>query len=93
MLPALVFVLLTLSWMMGLGIGLILPDSATLRLMVRRWRLSSVPIRVPSNELRKDISGVVLLEDDLQGAKMLLSMAHCIVRSVHHASCAGGTIL
>lgn len=67
MLPALVFVLLILSWVMGLGIGLILPDTATLRLMVKRWRLSSMPIRLLSNELRKDISGVVLLEEDVQG--------------------------
>jgi hypothetical protein len=67
MLPAMVFVLLTLSWMMGIGIGLLLPDTATLRLMFKRWRLSSVPIRLLSNELRKDISGVVLLDEDTQG--------------------------
>jgi hypothetical protein len=76
MLPALVFVLLILSWIIGLYIGLLLPDTATLRLMVKRWRLSSMPIRLLSNELRRDISGVVLLEDDVQGESVPTRM-HC----------------
>jgi hypothetical protein len=52
--------LLALAWALGVAFGLALPD---VRLVVRRLLLSSRPLRLDSIELRKDLSGVVLLDD------------------------------
>jgi hypothetical protein len=71
--------LLALAWALGLAVGMVLPDRRAARLTLRRLLLSSRPLALDAAELRKDLSGVVLLDDwppPVPGAEPALAARH-----------------